>query len=207
MSRSRGVTDRVVVQPAPPEGAGTARQRFGGIDVPAVLVGLLAALALQLLLSAAAGAVAGSTFDLRSKAQELAIGGLVAAVVILLVSYFVGGWTAARVARYDGVRNGACVAVLGIVLSLAVGVLGSIAGDRWNLFDRIGLPSWVGSSVDSLGTEAIVAGVLAFLAIMVGGILGGRVGDRYHRAVDSTLASVRPGGPRSNQRGGLADVG
>ena len=86
-----------------------AHRRFGGLDVPATLVGMLAALALLTLLaglvSAAVGAIGYQT-GLDGNETKLSIGGLVGGVVALFVAYFVGGWAAGRIARYDGVKNG-----------------------------------------------------------------------------------------------------
>ena len=56
--------------------------------------------------------------------------------VILLVSYFFGGYVAGRMARRSGVLNGIGVFVLGVVIALAVGVLAKQAGAGSNLTDR-----------------------------------------------------------------------
>ncbi len=182
--------DGVSVRREAPD-AGVAHRRFGGLDVPAGLIGMLVAIALELLLFGIVGAVAGSTLTLDDVTSELTIGAIAVAVAIMFVAYLVGGWAAGRIARYDGVLNGVSVAVWAIVLTAVLAGLATWLGDRYDVLSSIGMPDWFGEGVT---TAAIVGGIAALVAMFLGAALGGLVGERYNRRVDSWLGTVREGG-------------
>lgn len=174
-------------------GIAEARQRFGGIDIPATLAGMLAALGMAVVLGgllSAAGAF-GYQLGLKDAATKLSLGGLVGGLVTLFVAFLVGGWVAGRVARYNGGLNGVLTAVWFVVLAAVLGGFGAWLGDKYNVFARVQLPQWF--SRNALGTAAVVSGLVA-LAVMLGaGWLGGWLGERYHRRADSLVARTRPG--------------
>ncbi len=125
----RGVevrTDRATVRESRRDpGVMAARANFGGIDIPATLVGMLTALALLVLLggliAAALGAV-GYQLGLDETVEEVSIAGFVGGLVTLFVAFLIGGWAAARIARYDGVRNGLMTAIWALVLAAILSV-------------------------------------------------------------------------------------
>lgn len=174
-----------------------ARARFGGIDVPATIVGMLTALAVLLLLggliTAAVGAIGYQTgLDESAGAREVTIGGLVGGLVVLFLSFVVGGWAAARIARYDGAKNGLMTGVLALALAAILSALGAWLGAEYNVLREADLPSWF--SRDATTTGAIVSGVVAVVAMLTGGLLGGIWGERYHRRADAVIAGTRAGG-------------
>ena len=178
-------------------GVSQARARFGGIDLPATLVGTLAALALTVLLAGLVGAAIGTVgyqTGLEEEVEELSVASLVGGVVVLFLSFLVGGWAAGRMARYDGVRNGVLTAVWAIVLAALASALAAIFGDEYDVLRRVDMPQWF--STDALTVGAIVSGAVAILAMLVGGGLGGAWGARYHRRADATIVSTREGGLR-----------
>ena len=174
-------------------GLAEARHRFGGVDIPATLAGMVAALGTTVVLGgllAGAGAF-GYQLGLRDAATKLSRGGLIGGLVTLFVAFLVGGWVAGRVARYNGGLNGLLTALCFVLLAALMGGLGAWAGDKYNVFANVNLPQWF--SADALGTAAIVSGLVA-LAVMFGaGWLGGWLGERYHRRADSVVARTRPG--------------
>lgn len=182
--------DRTVVATRTAPDDRVLTDRFGGLDLPASLVGLLVAISLELMLAAGIAAIVGTNFDLANISEDVAVGTLVAAVAVMFVAYFVGGWAAGRVARYDGVLNGAMVALFGILLAALFAGLGAWAGDEYDLFAQVGAPSWVFDALDGLGTEALIAGGAALAAMLIGGTLGGKLGENYHRDADETLAAA-----------------
>jgi hypothetical protein len=186
-------------------GVHAARDRFGGLDIPASFAGMLVALASLLLLaglaSAAIGAIAFQT-GLEGHEEELSIGALITAGVVIFLAFLFGGWAAGRMARYNGVLNGFMVAVWFVILSVLLAVLGAAAGDVYNLFGDLrvaeaSLPNWF--SGDDVTTGAKISSI-AFVVVMVAGaILGGLWGTRMHRRADSTIANTRSGGIRSRR--------
>lgn len=178
-------------------GVREAHERFGGIDLPATLCGMLTALAVALLLGGLIGAAIGAIgyqTGLDGAEEELSIAGLVGGLVTLFVAFVVGGWAAARIARYDGVRNGVVTAVWAIVLAALLSALAATLGDKYDVLRNVDLPQFF--SRDALTAGAIVSGVLAAAAMLAGGAVGGRWGERFHRRADATIAHTREGALR-----------
>ncbi len=170
-----------------------ARRRFGGIDVPASLVGVLTAIALLSLLGGLAAAALGTLgYQTAADAEEATIGGFIAGVVVLAAAFFLGGWAAGRMARYDGARNGFMTAVWALLLAALVAGLAAWLGDEYDVFSRFGLPQWFSS--DSFRTTAIVSGLISLVVMFGAAIAGGIRGETYHHRVDSWIVSTRPGG-------------
>ena len=191
-------TDRVSVRETYPDvGIEAARERFGGIDIPATLVGMLAALALVVLLAGLIGAALGAVgyqTGLDDTADELSIAGLIGGIVTLFVAFLVGGWAAARIARYDGRRNGIMTAVWAILLAALVSALAAALGGEYDVLRNADLPQFF--SRDALTAGAIVSGIAAAVAMLAGGFLGGDWGERYHRRADAAIAATREGAIR-----------
>jgi hypothetical protein len=176
-------------------GVRDARDRFGGLDVPATLVGMLTALALIVLVGGLAGAAVGAVgyqTSVEGASEEVSIGALAGGIVVIFAAFLVGGWAAGRIARYDGVVNGAMTGVWALLLAAALAVLGAWLGSEYNVFANVDLPSWF--SRDALTAGAIASGAVTIAAMLVGGALGGRAGERFHRRADATIARRRPGG-------------
>ena len=187
----------------PYAGIHVARERFGGIDIPASLVGMLTALSTVLILAGLVGAavgVVGYQTGLEESAEDLSIGSLIGGVAILFVAYLIGGWAARRIARYDGARNGFATGVWTLILGAILAALGAWAGAEYDVFQNVQLPQWFDS--DALTTAAIASGIGAIAAMFVGGIIGGMWGERYHRRADATIADTRTDSVRPDERVG-----
>ncbi len=170
-----------------------AHRRFGGIDVPATLAGMVAALGTAALLAGLL-AGAGTVGYQRGLAggEELSLGGLIAGLATLLVAFLVGGWVAGRIARYDGGRNGLLTAVWFFVLAAATSALSAWLGDKYDVLPSVRLPQWF--SADARTGAALATGLVALLVMLLAGWLGGRWGERYHRRADALIANTREGG-------------
>ena len=176
-------------------GVDAARERFGGRDLPASLAGMLVALAALLLLaglaSAAIGAIAFQT-GVEGNEDELSIGALIAAGVVIFLAFLLGGWAAGRMARYNGALNGFMVAVWFIVLGVVLAAAGAIAGNTYNLFDDLrvaeaSLPNWF--SGEDVTVEAIVSSVAFAVLMVLGAVLGGIWGTRMHARADREIVT------------------
>ena len=179
----------------PDVGVAEARRRFGGIDVPASLVGMLTALAFLILFSGLVGAAIGAIgyqTGLSGDDEELSLASLIGGLVALVLAYLLGGWTAGRIARYDGPLNGAMTGVWTLVLAAVLAALGAWVGSEYDVLRNVDLPQWF--SRDAFTAGAIVSGVVAIVAMLIGGALGGAWGERFHRRADATIAATRPGG-------------
>lgn len=173
------------------------RDMYGGVDWLASFLGFVFAIVIGALFSAVAGLVLiplGFSVDISGGEFEPAvITGLAVVAVLLFLTYFFGGYVAGRLARFDGGRNGAMTVIWGLILALLLTVIGGVFGDMLP-GDLIGqlqdfvqngaAPAFQGLMSLGLVGLGIAAGVL--LIELLGGILGGRVGARYHREIDRT---------------------
>ena len=179
-------------------GVERAHDRFGGFDVPAQLTGMLVAIGLVVLLGGIAGAVIGSIAyqtGLQGNLNNISVGALASGLVVLLVSFLIGGWAAGRIARYDGGRNGLMTAVWFLLLTAILAGLGVWFGAQYNVAGRVDLPNWFEAwfTDRDVTIAAALSGIGAVIATLVGGFLGGLWGARYHRRADATIVDARAG--------------
>jgi hypothetical protein len=155
----------------------------GKLSFISVLAGVLVAYGAFAVLAALVGAAAtaiGLTNDLsRNDWARLGTGSAIAAAVVLLLAYLFGGYVAGRMARRAGLLNGLAVFLLAIVLIAAVGTLVASQADadtvRTNL-RSLGIPT-SGSEWSDIGT---LAGIASLAAMLVGALVGGVLGERWH---------------------------
>jgi uncharacterized membrane protein len=171
------------------------RERFGGIDTPAALLGMFTALGMLMFLGALIAAGAGgidyqlNAIDIDGNLQEVEVIGSIVAALVVFVSFLAGGWAAGRMARYDGGMNGLGAGLWFVLLVAIFAALGAFVGAEYNAFQRAGLPDWFSQfRGDDVTATAIVWGAVMVLLVLAGGYLGGRIGDAYHRRVDAALA-------------------
>ena len=180
-------------------GIAQAHDRFGGFDLAAQLAGMLVAIALAVLLGGIAGAIIGSIAyqtGLKGNLSDISIGSLITGLVVLFLSFLLGGWAAARIARYDGGRNGLMTAVWFLILTALLAALGIWFGSQYNVVGNVNLPNWFDAwfSTDKVTTGAVISGIAAVIVTLLGGFLGGLWGEQFHKAADRTIARTRSGG-------------
>jgi hypothetical protein len=177
----------------PYAGIAAAHERFGGVDIPASIIGMLTALSTTLILAGLVGAAFGAVgyqTGLEENAEDLSTWSLIGGVAVLFVAYVIGGWAAGRMARYDGVRNGFATGIWTLVFAAILAGLGAWIDSEYDVFRNVELPQWFES--DALTTAAIISGIAAIAAMFAGGIIGGLWGERYHRRADRTIVSGPP---------------
>jgi amino acid transporter len=166
------------------------RDEFGGFSWGSVFFGWLVAVGLAALLTAilsAAGAATGltevSTTEATQNAETIGIVGGILLLLVLAVAYYAGGYVAGRLARFDGARQGAGVWVLGLLITIALAVVGAVLGSEYNVLSQLNLPR-IPIDEGSLTTGGIIALVAVVLVTLLAAIAGGKVGERFHRKVD-----------------------
>jgi hypothetical protein len=177
----------------PSSGIPAARERFGGLDIPAGIVGAVTALASAAILAGLVTAVIGtigSPDNLTRNAEELPTWSLFAGVAVLFVAYLIGGWVAGRMARYDGARNGFATGIWTLLIVGLLAAIGAWIDVEYNGLFHIERPQWL--AWDALTWESLVGAGAAILAIFVGGTIGGMWGERFHRRVDRTVVAPPP---------------
>ncbi len=165
-----------------------ARQRraFGGVKLGAAFFGWVTAVGMTVLLTLGILALMigisvlmntdpdTATDDAASNTAAVSILGAILLAVVVFGAFLCGGYVAARMARFDGLRQG--VAVVGWTVAIpAVLLLVAIAAD-------LGFRDVALSLLPDLATGVLLAGVLGIAAL--GAVLGGLLGERYHRLVD-----------------------
>ena len=177
-----------------PSGHDEAKDRFGGINWGAAFFGWLVAIALTILLTSIAGAIAaavGSNTQITQSEAERQAGtiGIVAGVVLLVVlaiSYYTGGYVAGRMSRFDGAKQGLGVWLIGLLVTLLAIGLGAVFGAEYNILDRVNLPR-IPLSTDELSWGGIITAVAVLVLSLLAAMLGGKVGQRYHNKVDRVV--------------------
>lgn len=179
--------------------AGTVQhEEHGGFKLGAAFFGWLVAVALTVLLagilSAAATAVGASLnlteAEVQREANTIGVVTGIALLIVLMIGYFAGGYVAGRMARFDGGRQGLGVWIIGLIVTIAVVVVGAAFGSEYNIFERVNVPS-MPVSMNTLTVGGIVGILIILAATVLAAILGGKAGERYHNKIDRTGETVR----------------
>lgn len=168
------------------------REHYGGFFWGSDLMGFAVATFFTILFLGVVGAVIGAVGyqmgapvpkiggAVSNTTQSLGIGALVGSLIALFLAYYLGGYTAGRMARYDGAKNGFGVVIWTIVAAIVLGVAGSALGSRFNVANQVHL----NINTQTLTTAGAISLAVTLLVMIVAAVLGGTVGERYHRAVD-----------------------
>ena len=168
-----------------------AYERFGGINWGASFFGWLVAVAVTVLLSSIVGAVVAALGDTNTITQtdaERSAGtvGMAAGITLMVVlglAYFTGGYVAGRMSRFDGAKQGAGAWVVGLTVTVLALLIGWLAGQQYNVFDRVDLPR-IPLPSDQVTTGGLIVAVALLVLTLLTSMLGGKIGQRYHLRVD-----------------------
>lgn len=173
------------------------RAGWGRTSALGVLAGVLVAYAAFAVLVAVATAtvgVFGIEVDLTEREWRRtgpAVG--ITAGVLLFVAYLFGGYVGGRMARRAGLLNGLAVFAGGLVMAGAAAAIVQATGESAEAVERLreSLRSFgVPTSGRQWGEVGTVAGVAALAGMLIGAVMGGGLGERWH----AKLASVEPPG-------------
>lgn len=182
-------------RPGPGHREVVARQKeeFGGMKFGSAFFGWLAATGMAVLLTAlVAGVLTALGLSQNVNPNPAASGtlqtaglvGIIVLLAIILVAYYCGGYVAGRMARFNGVKQGIAVWLWAIIIALVLGIIGAIAGSQFNALSRLdGLPN-LALENGRIGTAGILSAVGVLVASLIGAVLGGLAGMRFHRKVD-----------------------
>ncbi|GAA4032397.1 hypothetical protein GCM10023063_14500 [Arthrobacter methylotrophus] len=174
------------------------KEQFGGIKIGSAFFGWLTATGMAVLLIAilaAAGVAVGVAVGLANNtnvndavnqagSKTAGIAGVIALLVILFLSYYSGGYVAARMARFNGVRQGFMVWLWAIIAAVLVALLGLIAGQRFNILANLNSFPRIPVNEGQLSTTGIIAALIVAAVTLIAAVLGGLAGMHYHRKVD-----------------------
>jgi hypothetical protein len=168
------------------------RAEFGGMKFGAAFFGWLTALGLGILLTAIIAAVGtavlrdGAARDDNAIVSILNLGltGAIAAGVAMFLAYLAGGYVAGRMARFSGARQGFAVWLWAVIAALLLSGLALLFGARFDVLARLDAFPRLPVSGEDVTLVGVVTAVAFAVISLVGAILGGLAGMRYHRRVD-----------------------
>jgi hypothetical protein len=171
------------------------KEQFGGMKFGATFFGWLTATGSVVILTAlltAAGVGIGQAQNLIvGQAAQNPVGtGLVGAIVLLVVvfiGYVAGGYVAGRMARFSGFKQGVGVFLWSVILTVVAAILVAIGGTRFDLLTRLNIVVPIPMSTNALTAGAIIGGLAVLVVTLVGAVLGGLAGMRFHRRVDRVI--------------------
>src|SRR4029450_4435220 len=168
---------------------------FGGIAAVGLAVILTAFVAA---VGAAVGVTQGATTVDQAATQiqnqgaqtdgTVGIVGVVLLVVIAFVSYYAGGYVAARMSRFDGARQGFAVWLWAMIVAIVVAIVAAVAGAQFDVLSTLNsFPRWPVDQGNVTGT-GIVALLLLLAITLLGAVIGGVAGMRDHRKLETSEA-------------------
>lgn len=171
------------------------QERYGGVKIGAAFFGWLTAIGMAVLLTAllsaagtaislATGTNLGNAAQTTQGSRTIGIIGALALLIITFVAYYCGGYVAARMARFNGVKQGIAVWLWAVVIAAVVAILGLVAGDQYDVLARLNSLPRVPVNEGTVTTAGIIALLAVAVVSLIGAVLGGLAGMRFHRNVD-----------------------
>ncbi|MCQ1999874.1 hypothetical protein [Arthrobacter zhaoxinii] len=171
------------------------KERFGGFKFGAAFFGWLTATGMVVLLSALAAAIGaavgvsaetnlGQALESAAANQSAGIIGAIIMLLVLLLSYFAGGYVAGRMARFNGAKQGLAVWLWALVAAAVVIILGLIFGSDIRSISQLNSVAPLPENLEGVDAGTWIAVTASLVATLLGAILGGLAGMRYHRRID-----------------------
>jgi hypothetical protein len=191
---------------SPQHRASLAREAgLSRLSFPSILAGVLVAYGAFAVLAALVGTVAaaiGLNTDLnRNDWATLGVGSAIAIALVLLMAYLFGGYVAGRMARRAGLLNGLAVFLLALLLVAVVGAVAASQADAETIGSNLrslGIPT----TSSEWGKAGTVAGIGSLAAMLLGALLGGVLGERWHSKLTRRAVSGKYRPDRRDQPAG-----
>lgn len=172
------------------------KEAFGGLKIGSAFFGWLAATGMAVILTAllagAGTAVGVATNTDPGQAVDAATGnvatvgwgGAIALAVIVFVAFYCGGYVAGRMARFNGAKQGVAVWLWTVVVSLLVAGIGAALGSQYDVLGRLDAFPRIPVGEGDVTTAGLLSLLVAVVLALVGAVVGGLAGMRFHRKVD-----------------------
>lgn len=182
---------------------GVGRLRVG-FNWGAAFFGWVAAMGLAVLLTAfiaAVGAAVGITRGTttvtdatnqlqQQNAQTVGLVGIILLAVVAFVSYYCGGYVAARMSRFEGAKQGLAVWLWAVVVAVVVAIVAAVAGAKFDVLSTLNTFPRLPVNQGDLTGAGIVALLVLLLITLAGAVLGGLAGMRYHRRLENAESEL-----------------
>lgn len=128
------------------------------------------------------GATAGDgTFGLGDEnVTNVAIGALVGLLIAVFLAYLIGGYNAGRISRWDGGKHGAAIVGWTILFAILAAIVTYAGMTTFNLGAYLAPVGLDFADPATLTTYGILVLVLVLAAMIGGGYLGGKLGERTY---------------------------
>ena len=175
------------------EVVGRQKDAFGGMKFGSCFFGWLTASGTAVLLVAlvtGVGAALGLsqsvdvTNPMTAQTESIGFVGGIVLLAIIFVSYLAGGYVAGRMARFNGLKQGLGVWLWAVIIAILVAVAGWLAGAQFDVLAQLNSFPRLPVNEGTLTTAGVVAALAVVAASLIGALLGGLAGMRYHRRVD-----------------------
>jgi membrane protease YdiL (CAAX protease family) len=171
------------------------KDRFGGFKFGSAFFGWLTATGTAVLLAglvtaigSAIGLNAGTVDDAAEAAADnplaTTIVGAIVLALVLFIAYFAGGYVAGRMARFSGLKQGIAVWLWALVIAIIVAVVTAFAGSQWDILANLDSFPRIPVTPETATITGILTALGAAAVALIGAMLGGVAGMRYHRRVD-----------------------
>ncbi|GAC1443354.1 MAG: hypothetical protein NVSMB52_01600 [Chloroflexota bacterium] len=166
--------------------------RYGGFYWGSDFIGFAVATFFTVVFLGIVGAVVGAVgyqlgtpvpklgHGLTGASQNLGIGALAGSLIAVFLAYLIGGYTAGRMARFEGAKNGLGVWFWTIIVGVVLGVAGAVLGNNFNVASQLHLKI----DTATLTTAGVVSLAVTLVVMLLGAVLGGTLGERYHTRID-----------------------
>jgi hypothetical protein len=175
------------------EVVGRQKDAFGGMKFGSCFFGWLTASGTAVLLVAlvtGVGAALGLSQNVdvtdptTTQTETIGFVGGIVLLAIIFVSYLAGGYVAGRMARFNGLKQGLGVWLWAVIIAILVAVAGWLAGARFDVLAQLNSFPRLPVNEGTLTTAGVIAALGVVAASLIGALLGGLAGMRYHRRVD-----------------------
>ena len=172
------------------------QEEFGGFKFGSAFFGWLTATGTAVILTAlvaAIGAALGWGVDgtvdeaVDTAVANPALVGIISAIVlgvVLFIAYFAGGYVAGRMARFSGIKQGLAVWIWAVAIAIVVAIITAFAGSQWDILGNLNSFPRIPVTPETATVTGILTALGAAAVTLIGAILGGMAGMRYHRKVD-----------------------
>ena len=178
------------------------RPTYRGFKYGAAFFGWLIMLSMIVLLTLVVtglGVGASSVLDYtRADAKEQAAASAITAaavfVLVLSLAFYIGGYVAGRLARFDGARQGFGVWMISLLLVMLAAAAGAFLNSQYDLASRVDRPD-VPLTNDFLLTGGLITAAAVLMLPLLAALLGGKDGSALPRQDrrSARLTHVRPG--------------
>jgi Na+-driven multidrug efflux pump len=168
------------------------RARYGGFYWGADFIGFTVATFFSLVFGAIVGGVTGAVgYRLGAQVprfgraisittQNVGIAALAALLIALFLAFIIGGYTAGRMARFDGIKNGLGVVLWSVIMAILLAIAGGVLDAKYHVIRPLHL-NLSASLLSAAGTLVLIA---TLIVMVVGGIAGGLIGEHFHWDID-----------------------